>query len=36
LFECERFFPAFQYVIWGGKPPREAIQLSLLDVVGEA
>lgn len=36
LFESERFFPAFQYVIWGGKNPKEAIQLSLLDVVGQA
>ncbi|MRG70656.1 hypothetical protein GH722_02655 [Alphaproteobacteria bacterium HT1-32] len=36
LFESDRFFPAFQYVIWGGKDAREAIQLSLLDVAGQA
>src|SRR5207302_6114358 len=23
LSECERFYPAFQLVIWGGKPPEE-------------
>ena len=23
--ECERFYPAFQLVIWGGKPPEEAM-----------
>lgn len=34
--ECERFYPAFQYVIWGGKAPEEAMQLALIDCVGEA
>lgn len=36
ITECERFYPAFQYVIWGGKDPAEAMQLSLIDCVGEA
>ena len=36
LSECERFYPAFQFVIWGGKAPREAIDVALLDTVGEA
>ena len=36
LTECERFFPAFQFVIWGGKTPAEAMQAALIDVVGEA
>lgn len=36
LSECERFYPAFQFVIWGGKSAREAMDASLLDVVGEA
>lgn len=36
LTECERFYPAFQFVIWGGKTPSEAIAASLLDTVGEA
>ncbi len=36
LTECERFFPAFQFVLWGGKPPAEALQAAMLDCVGEA
>ena len=36
LTECERFFPAFQFVLWGGKPPGEALQAAMLDCVGEA
>ncbi|MDP6351514.1 MAG: YbjN domain-containing protein [Alphaproteobacteria bacterium] len=34
--ECERFYPAFQWVIWGGKNADQAIEVSLLDTVGEA
>ena len=34
--ECERFYPAFQFVIWGGKSTDEAIESSLLETVGEA
>ena len=36
LTECERFYPAFQFVIWGGKSASEAIQAAMLDTVGEA
>lgn len=36
LTESERFYPAFQHVIWGGKSPQEAIELALVDTVGEA
>lgn len=36
LGESERFFPAFQFVIWGGKTAEEAVAASLLDVEGEA
>ena len=36
LNECERFFPAFQFVLWGGKPPREALDAAMLETVGEA
>lgn len=36
LTECERFFPAFQFVLWGGKAPAEALQAAMLDCVGEA
>lgn len=34
--ECERFYPAFQFVLWGGKAPDEAIEASMLETVGEA
>ncbi|MBB4286896.1 YbjN domain-containing protein [Roseospira goensis] len=34
--ECDRFYPAFQFVIWGGKGPTEAIAAAMLDTVGEA
>jgi hypothetical protein len=36
ITECERFFPAFQLVLWGGKSPAEALQMAMLDCVGEA
>lgn len=34
--EAERFYPAFQFVIWGGKSAKEAVAASLLETVGEA
>ncbi|MFN0042470.1 MAG: YbjN domain-containing protein [Alphaproteobacteria bacterium] len=36
IHESERYYPAFQYVIWGGRPPAEAIQAAVLEPVGEA
>ena len=36
ITECEKFYPAFQYVIWGGKNPSEAIEASILEPLGEA
>ncbi len=36
LSESERYFPAIQFVLWGGKSPEEAIAAALLDTVGEA
>ncbi len=36
ISECERFFPAFQFVLWGGKPPAEALAAAMLECVGEA
>jgi hypothetical protein len=36
ITECERFYPAFQFVIWGGKTAPDAIAASLLDTRGEA
>jgi len=34
--ECERFYPVFQFVLWGGKSPTEAIAASLIETRGEA
>jgi len=36
LAECERFYPSFQYVIWGGKSPSDAVDAAMIDTVGEA
>ena len=36
LSSCERYFPAFQYVIWAGKNAEEAIRNSILETAGEA
>ncbi|QJE73440.1 hypothetical protein HHL28_10360 [Aerophototrophica crusticola] len=36
LSECERYYPAFQFVIWGGKTAQEAVAAAILDTVGEA
>lgn len=34
--ECERFYPAFQFVVWGGKTAADAVSAAILDTVGEA
>ena len=36
LAESERFYPAIQFVLWGGKSPAEAIEAAILETVGEA
>lgn len=36
LCECERYYPAFQFVIWGGKSAQEAVTAAILETVGEA
>jgi len=36
LTECERFYPAFQFVIWGGKTAEEAVISAMIEPVGEA
>jgi hypothetical protein len=32
----ERYYPAFQFVIWAGKSAREAIDATLFETAGEA
>ena len=34
--ECERFYPVFQFVLWGGKSPKEALAAALIETHGEA
>jgi len=34
--ECERFYPAFQYVLWAGYSAEKAVEATMLDTVGEA
>jgi len=34
--ECDRFYPAFQFVIWGGKTAKEAVEAAMIDTIGEA
>ncbi len=34
--ECDRFYPAFQFVLWGDKSPRDALDSALVDAAGEA
>ncbi len=36
LTESERFYPAFQFVIWGGKQPLEALNSAMIETVGQA
>jgi hypothetical protein len=36
VYECERFYPAFQFVIWGGKSAEEALAAAMIETVGEA
>lgn len=34
--ECDRFYPAFQFVLWGDKRPKEALEAAMVDAAGEA
>ncbi|WP_369025766.1 YbjN domain-containing protein [Qipengyuania sp. RANM35] len=34
--ECDRFYPAFQFVLWGDKTPVEALDAAMVDAAGEA
>jgi hypothetical protein len=34
--ECERFYPVFQFVLWGGKTPKEALAAAMVETQGEA
>ena len=34
--ECDRFYPAFQFALWGDKAPRAALDAAMVDAAGEA
>jgi hypothetical protein len=34
--ECDRFYPAFQFVLWGDKSPQDALASAMVDADGEA
>ncbi|WP_128892058.1 YbjN domain-containing protein [Erythrobacter sp. HKB08] len=34
--DCDRFYPAFQFVLWSDRTPREALDNALVDAMGEA
>src|SRR4029077_10239269 len=36
LEACERYFPAFQFVVWAGKPARVALDAAMFDTQGQA
>src|ERR1700722_16799786 len=36
LDSCERYFPAFQFVIWAGKTARQAMDAAMFETAGEA
>jgi hypothetical protein len=36
LDSCERHYQAFQFVLWAGKNPREALESTMFETRGEA
>lgn len=36
IAESDRFYPAFQFLLWGDKSPRAALDAAMVDAVGEA
>ena len=36
IHACERYYPAFQFVVWAGKSAPEAISAAMFDTEGEA
>ena len=36
LDACERYFPAYQFVVWAGKTAREALVAAMFETAGEA
>ena len=36
ISECDRFYPAFQSVVWGGKSAQDALAIALFETIAEA
>jgi hypothetical protein len=36
LNDCNRFYPAFQYVLWGNTTAEDAFKIALFDTIGSA
>ena len=36
LVDCDKYYPSFQFLLWGDKTPNQAIEASLLETQGEA
>jgi hypothetical protein len=36
LDTCERYYPAFQFVVWAGKTAREAMDAVMFETAGQA
>jgi hypothetical protein len=33
---CDRYYQSFQFVLWAGKSPREALEVAMFETAGEA
>ena len=36
LDACERYYPAFQFVVWAGEGAREAMEAAMFETAGQA
>jgi len=36
ISECDRFYPAFQSVVWGGKTAADALAIAMFETIAEA
>ncbi|MBO0333062.1 YbjN domain-containing protein [Sneathiella sp. CAU 1612] len=36
MSELEKFYPAIQFCLWGGKTPEDAIEAAMFETMGEA
>jgi len=36
LSDCDKYYPTFQFLLWGDKTPIQAMEASLLETQGEA